>query len=249
MSPFTESSIGDQEFKVEDLPKRAGIRWAAGSPQEPRSATWRLWGDKKGDVYLAMRSQGGRIKASFHRDRRCSVGFTSEYQDEARERFGIQSRHMARWTLPDSEVVRIAQILIPGDDLVAFEEADIAQMRWLPAASPGFATVVSVFIAEPPDRCNWSNPQTDGDPIGIMQSPTRFTWAVSTTQALDAATLAMIEDARQKAMDMAMANGIDFPQDDPAIRLAIWGHSTTPADLFFVDLRGQKHLSNVRSDG
>lgn len=244
--PTTVFRSGGVELTFEDLPKRAGIRWAAGAPSGPRSSTWRLWGDKKGDVYLSMRSQGGRIKASFHRDRRCSIGFTSEFHEEARERFGVQSRHMARWTLPDSEVVRVAQILIPGDDLVAFEEGDNAQMRWLPAAGPGDATVVSVYIAEPPDCFNWTHPETDGNLIGIMLSPTRFTWAVSTVQTLDAATLAMIEDARQKAM--AMAANTDLPRDNPAIRMAIWGHSNTPADLFFVDLSVRKRSGNNSGD-
>jgi hypothetical protein len=95
--------IGPHVVTAEDLPSRAGIRWAVGSPDGRRSSTWRLWGDKKGDVYLSMRSQGGRLKASFHRDRHCSVGFTKEYESIAKERFGADSRHWERWRLPAPE--------------------------------------------------------------------------------------------------------------------------------------------------
>jgi hypothetical protein len=224
---------GGLEHTIEDLPKRSGIRWAVGSFDGPRSSTWRLWGDKKGDVYLSMRSLGGVIKASFHRDRRCSVGFTSEYHAEARARFGVQSRHMSRWTLPEKGVVRAAQILIPNDDLLPFEEIDAAQMRWLPAAGPGFATVISVFIAEPPELCTWSDPQTDGNLVGVMSTPKRFTWVVATDQLLDQSTISMIEDGRKKAL---LAANVKVLPDKQGLRLAIWGNSATPADLFFIDL-------------
>jgi len=164
------------------------------------------------------------------------MGFTSEYEREARERFGIASRHMSRWSLPESEVVRAVQIIVPEGDLMPFEDTDIGQMRWLTPAGKGCATVVSVFIAEPPDRFNWVGPETGGDMIGIMRCPTRFTWAVSSTQVLDPATQAMIEDGRRQAMAMAAAHHVAAPQDSQSVRLAVWGSSATPADLFFVDL-------------
>jgi hypothetical protein len=55
------------------------VRWAVGAPGEPRSSAWRLWGNKKGDIYAAVRSLGGITKASFHRDGRCQVGFADTY--------------------------------------------------------------------------------------------------------------------------------------------------------------------------
>jgi hypothetical protein len=52
-------------LKVDNLTLEAeraqrGLRWAVGAPDAPRSATWRLWGNKKGDIYLAVRSKGGQ---------------------------------------------------------------------------------------------------------------------------------------------------------------------------------------------
>ena len=71
---------------------RKVIRWAIGAPDGPRSSAWRLWGNKKGDIYVAVRSLGGIIKASFHRDGRCQVGFTDSYAMTASRRFGVRFR-------------------------------------------------------------------------------------------------------------------------------------------------------------
>ncbi len=229
--------IGPHVLTVEDLPARAGIRWAVGNPNGRRSSTWRLWGDKKGDVYLSMRSQGGRIKASFHRDRRCSIGFTKEYEPTAKERFGADSRHWERWSLPDSEVVRVAQIIIPDTELSVFAAEEADQMRWLQEPGLGNAVIVSIFIAEPPDRFSWSGPETDGQLLGIMQTPSRFTWAVHTIQTLDLATLSHIEEGRAKALQMP--SDMKIPRNDPALRVALWGHGATLADMFFIELCGQ----------
>ena len=68
----------DTVIECEDAQDRA-IRWAVGSIDGSRGATWRLWGDKKGDVYVAARSITGLVKASFHRDRKCHLGFTCGY--------------------------------------------------------------------------------------------------------------------------------------------------------------------------
>jgi hypothetical protein len=128
---------------IHNLGLRDGIRFAVGEPNGRRSGTWRLWGDKKGDVYLSMRTCGRMLKASFDRDRRCSVGFTSEYEKIAKERFKVANRHWERWKLPDGEVVRLAQIVFPDSDLVSHDAKDGDPMRWLPAPGPGRAVVVS----------------------------------------------------------------------------------------------------------
>jgi hypothetical protein len=216
----TPVRIGQYLLTAEDLPKRAGIRWALGSPNTPRSSTWRLWGDKKGDVYLAVRSLGGVVKASFHKDRRCSVGFTKEYERTASERFGGDNRHWERWALPDQEVVRAAHVVIPGSELRVFESDDASQMRWLPAATPGRAAVVSIFIAEPPSARSWPGPESGTEVIGVMSVPSRFTWVVYAEQELDQQGLAMISDARAKAIQHLPS---PLPHDSAGLRTMIWG--------------------------
>jgi hypothetical protein len=89
----------DTVVECEDA-ERGAIRWAVGSIDGPRGATWRLWGNKKGDVYVAARSIAGQAKASFHRDRKCHLGCTGEYIERARTQFpGLTARHWDRWTI------------------------------------------------------------------------------------------------------------------------------------------------------
>jgi hypothetical protein len=111
--------IGDHTFELENA-MRGGLRWAVGTPDGPRSSIWRLWGNKKGDVYFSVRSLGGILKASFHRDRRCQVGFTSNYTETAIQRFGARSHHWERWVLPEAPTVRAVQIVVPANELVPF---------------------------------------------------------------------------------------------------------------------------------
>jgi hypothetical protein len=115
--------IGAHTFELESA-MRGGLRWAVSTPDGPRSSIWRLWGNKKGDVYLSVRSLGGVLKASFHRDRRCQVGFTSNYTETAIQRFGARSRHWERWVLPEAPTVRAVQIVVPANELVPFGAND-----------------------------------------------------------------------------------------------------------------------------
>ncbi len=189
-----------------------------------------------------MRSQGVAVKASFHRDRRRSVGFTKEYEAEAQERFGVRSRHMARWNLHDGVVVRAAQVIIPNSDLATFDGKDSSEVRWLPVPGPGNATVVSIFIAEPPESINWQEFQINGDVFGIIRTPTRYTWVQSSIYSLDAATIAEIESFRNRAM--APVPDQDLPSHKPGNRIAIMGNSGIPADFEFYDLcaLSQEHI-------
>jgi hypothetical protein len=63
--------------------KRGGIRWIIGTPDGARSSTWRLWANKKGDVYVSRRGAGEIYKVSFHRDGNCHIGFASDYRETA----------------------------------------------------------------------------------------------------------------------------------------------------------------------
>src|SRR5262245_31477213 len=127
---------------------RQKIRWAIGSSDGPRSTTWVLWENKKGDIYVATRSLGGTIKASFHRDGKCHFGFTSEYEATASRRFGVSKRLFEKWQLPDDPVVRVLQILVPHSELRAFADRHPTDdVTWLPMPSEGSMGVVSIFIS------------------------------------------------------------------------------------------------------
>ena len=100
--------------------KPATIHWAIGSPDGPRSSAWFLSGNKKGDIYVSVRSLGGTIKASFHKDGRCHFGFTREYAPISSRRFAVPSRHQETWQLPTGQGVRILQVCVPHSELRSF---------------------------------------------------------------------------------------------------------------------------------
>jgi hypothetical protein len=227
-------SIGRYTHTIRDLHPRDGIRWAVGSKVSRRSSTWRLWGHKKGDAYLAMRSMGGLLKVSIHRDRRCNVGFTSEFAKQAQEQFGTRVRHWHRWKLPDAPMVRAFQVVIPDSELAEFDEEDTEPMAWIPAPGAGQAAVFTLFVAEPPNEFRWNSPEESGQLIGTMICPTRFTWLVHHNQSLDNATLEMIENGRRRAEEHAGAKLKNAPPD--GLRMVLWGHrDAAQSDPFFVE--------------
>ena len=236
--PTSTFRVGQHTLSVKDLHPRDAIRWAVGSPNGRRSSTWRLWGDKKGDVYVAMRSLANRLKVSIHRDRRCQVGFTSEFAKEAVERFGAPSRHWERWKLPDGPVIRALQIIIPDSDLEVFDADEKHPMHWIPAPGTGRAQVFSVFVAEPRDAYSWKSPEADGQLLGTMIGPTRSTWLVHVNQILEAESLQMIEHGRSQGYAMAAAQ---VPEDPTAgLRMTLWGHTEAKSDVFFVELDAKR---------
>ena len=233
---MTEQTIpvGKYTYTMLDLHPRDGVRWAVGRKGGRRSATWRLWGHKKGDAYLAMRSLGAHIKVSFHRDRRCNVGFTSEFAAEGKETFGIEPRHWHRWKLPDAPVARAFQVVIPDSDLATFDEDDAEPMAWIPSPGNGRAIVFTVLIAEPPDSFRWSSPDKDGTLLGFMGCPTRMTWLVHHSQELDAGTYGMIDRERRRAASHAGAKlGHAALMDG---RMVLWGHpNASNACPYFIE--------------
>ncbi|MDH3504377.1 MAG: hypothetical protein OEM58_07605 [Nitrospirota bacterium] len=123
------------------------FRLAIGLSARRQSGIWRIWSNPKGDIYVANRCLGGIYKASFHKDRKCQFGFTAEYADKAKERFGRDVRHVEKWLLPEAAIVRAVQILIPESELreSAKEEKKITWLETPPRDSVG---TISLFITE-----------------------------------------------------------------------------------------------------
>ena len=180
-----------------------------------------------------MRSLGSQLKVSIHRDRRCNVGFSKEFESTAKELFGAQSRHWERWTLPDARVVRAVQVIIPDSELAPFASKEADPMAWIPSPGEGKSVVFSVFIAEPPGEFVWESPEKSGNLLGIMASKTRFTWLVHGSQVLDEATIKMIEDGRTKAAQRAAPHLADAGLE--GLRMVLWG-GDKGTNVFFVEL-------------
>src|SRR5262245_57444236 len=186
---------------------RQKIRWAIGSSDSPRSRTWVLWENKKGEIYLATRSLGGTIKASFHRDGNCHVGFTSEYKATASRRFGVSKRHWEKWRLPDDQVVRVLQILVPHSELRVFADRNPTDdVTWLPMPSAGSIGIVSIFVSKPGiDRLVADVPDAFPHPIfvGSVRTSIRTAWVIYVHHPMDAIQLKMIDDERVKVVTRA----------------------------------------------
>jgi hypothetical protein len=165
--------------------KQSILRWGIGSSNGARSSAWPLWGTHKGDIYAAVRSLGGIIKASFHRDGRCQVGFTNEYAPTAAARFGRQARHWETWKLPSESVARVLQILVPQSELRHFVERDDARVVWLSSPPAGSVAVISVLVAPP--LAELMPPETSSAAlVGTVRTNFRNAWVFYAHCSIDA---------------------------------------------------------------
>jgi len=121
-------------------------RLAIGASTIRRSGVWRFWSNPKGDIYVANRCLGGIYKASFHKDGKCQFGFTSEYSDKATERFGSRERHLEKWSLPETVIVRAIQILVPESELRMSPIDENKRITWLKSPPPNSVGTISLFI-------------------------------------------------------------------------------------------------------
>ena len=211
--------------------KGNALRWAVGSLTGLRSGTWRLWGNKKGDVYLSMRALGGLFKGSFHRDGKCHMGFTSEYSETARRRFGDKERHWMKWRLPDQPMVRAIQIVVPASELRAFENNE-KEMHWIPVPATGYAVTVSLFISKINGKKSWPAASEGSMPLGIMRVSERLIWLVYKEHLVTDDLASFFEECRAKVLNI---DGAAYAPQRPDIRAAVHGHKEEH-DQFIVEL-------------
>lgn len=221
------------EYSIEAT-KASGnaLRWAVGSFTGLRSGTWRLWGNKKGDVYLSMRTLGGLFKGSFHRDRNCHMGFTSEYAKTAEEKFGGKERHWMKWLLPDQPMVRAIQIIVPASELRAFA-SDEKEMHWIPVPSIGSAVTVSLFISKINDKELWPAASEDSRPLGIMRASERLIWIVYKEHQVTTDLAYFFEECRAK---VANIEGVANAPQRPDMRAVVCGYHEEEHDQFIVEM-------------
>lgn len=196
-------------------------RLAIGGAECRRSGTWRVWSNLKGDIYVANRCLGGVYKASFHRDRRCQFGFTSEYAEIASQRFGQRERHLERWSLPESALVRGLQILIPENELRTSAALDNKGITWLKAPPLGCVGTMSLFIT---DRCLQLDIPT-GVPgamiVGKLDTSIRTAWITYAFTNPDDELTKLIEFEKSR-LNM-MLSKIAVP---PGTRASLWDSRT-----------------------
>lgn len=180
------------------------LSWAIGAPSELRSSTWVLWTNPKGDVYAAMRSLGGVVKASLHRDGNCHVGFTKDYAPTAGRRFGLDSRHWDTWRLPtDRAVMRVLRVIVPCSELRTIPATRTKDVQWLPSPSPGEVGVVSVLLAPPLAHLELPDDNHSAVNVGNLRTDLRSAWVLYARQSPDATLIERIAVERQRVRDMS----------------------------------------------
>ncbi len=209
---------------------RSILRWAVGTPDGLRSSVWRIWGNVKGDVYVAVRSLGGITKVSFHRDGKCQVGFTSEYAPTAASRFQTQTRHWETWRLPTQPVARVLRILIPGAELRRFAGHDTGTVVWLPSPAPGLVSTISVMLAPPDLTLELPDELPSARIIGTVHTRLRTAWAFSADSAPDPAWARAIDTERAKLAALPRPAIVS-----PGLRATVW-HSRADHDRNVLEL-------------
>lgn len=202
------------------------IRCAVGSFDGLRGSTWRLWGNKKGDIYLSTRQMGGTFKASLHKDRNCQLGFTSEFEDEARTNFShVGSRHWHKWRLPDIPVAQAIQILLPDSELRAFrpEGESSSALFWLPLPSFNSVSVITIYIiVKKVHEIRLPENLQGVQPLGIIPTEKVVALVAYSSNPLDENSKKFIEEKRK----LVKSRTVNFEwANSPGLRTIIpFGH-------------------------
>lgn len=231
MNSEKEINIGPYTYKYQPISKRDGIRWAVGSQDGFRSSTWRLWGDIKGDVYLAGRQHGRELKVSIHRDGNCSFGFTNESGRSIENIDGMSSRHFVRWKLPAVPVAKVAEIIIPSSELACFKSDEKEPMRWLDIPAPNMMKIFWLYIAEPPSAFNWENPIKNGQMLATIQSNNRLAWLVHFDVDVHEDIAKCIGEFRNRiSVIEALEN-----ESSEGIRMVMWAKKQENNEISFIE--------------
>ena len=197
--------------------RRSILRFAVGAKDGPHSTVWRIWGEPKGDVYAAVRTLGGIVKASFHKDGKCHVGFTSGYSDTATRRFGTPRRHWETWRLPQAPVTRILRLLIPRMELREFPPKYRSKVIWIPAPKEQPIAVISVFMVVGDIDLQLPTDATEVRLVGRVDAGNRKAWVIYAPSPVEGAWVDAIEDARR---DLRRLPRPEVP--GPGLRATIW---------------------------
>ena len=192
-------------------------RLAIGAPANRQSGVWRIWSNPKGDVYVANRCLGGIYKASFHKDRKCQFGFTSEYADNANERFGRNDRHLEKWMLPETAIVRAIQILIPESELRISAKEENNKITWLETPPPGSVGTISLFITEKDFQLELPSNVPGATIVGNLDTDIRWAW-ISYAFTTPDDNLAELIEFEKRRLYSRIAN-IAIP---PGTRASLW---------------------------
>lgn len=210
-----------------------------------RGSTWRFWGNKKGDFYLSVRTLGGILKTSFHRDRRCHTGFTSTYANENKLE---GSWHIDRWEIPDEPFVKALQVVTPVGELEEYKSAEATPMKWLPIPPTGFVSVVTIALIRPDyvpavDE-PWPGAAYGTQPIGVAITKLRSAFLVCSQNPMDEAMKRDIEGYRERIIYSGLQKGL---AQKPGLRAILIGQQAE-GNRFLIEMAYRYSKENNSRD-
>ncbi len=174
------------------------LRLAVGSLKGSRSGVWRFWSNSKGNFYVANRCLGGQVKISFHKDRNCHFGFTSEYADKAKARFGVMDRHNEKLVIPHEPIVSALQILIPESELFTAPLNQEKKITWLDVPPQDSIGTVTLLICEKPSIVKLPEGSKKGWIVGKLEIEIRNAWILYAFTPMDKGLSRVITNGRLK---------------------------------------------------
>jgi hypothetical protein len=220
--------------------RRKVIRFAVGSPDGPRSSIWRVWTERDGSVYLAVRKLAGRFKASLH-PRGWRIAYAS-LSDAQRLALGTPPTDRAiDKFLPSPEVApgvrRGFVVLIPSLGISAPRDGEVANgdIHWLsPAPADHLVVEVSLFLLAGPTE-GWPGRDSMGTQLlgSLPLQGDAAVWIVNRVIEPSAPFL----DNCKAAQAEAAAVGLARPVANSDYRILVSGEMHEDGCRFFVDLK------------
>lgn len=129
-------------------------RFAVGDPNGMTSNSWRVWVERRSEIYIACRDNFTETKVSLHASGRWRMGFTSEALKKTPTL--VQSSENRAWEVWDRPPAMLPQtttafhLYFPTSEL-AVDASQRVGKKWknvvyLEAAPPGKTTTVTLFI-------------------------------------------------------------------------------------------------------
>jgi hypothetical protein len=137
------------------LPIRKGpARFAVGDPNGLSSNSWRVWAEKKNDVYIKCRDSFSETKVSLHTSGRWRMGFTTEAVAKRPTLIAADvNRAWEVWDKPPEVLPNTTtafHLYFPTPELAVLPEQRVGKawkdVIFIEAAPPGKITIITLFL-------------------------------------------------------------------------------------------------------
>jgi len=232
----------------------AVFRFAVGSEEGPRSASFRVWATPKCDVYASARRLGGTVKVSLHSTGPWQYSFTEQFYDaKARGWIRRPSRHIFRWQRPAEiapGVTLALRVIVPDSELTPFGFREEG-ILWLPRPGDGCVVEVNLFLLRPATRITgWPGRRSMGTELlgSAVMSDGGTMWLVWACRPLPQGLMDKIALLRERlSREEPVRRGA---LDSPGIRAVVFGDEPDGSKVLVdVDMRmgggGEPFRTNV----